>query len=98
MSEGIRTYECQLQKTASYRKAPNDKLKLLSYIDFKKVTIPMNATGIFIDVGNPHILINSEKPNSQFLGYVKDLQTKDSSFLDFNISQYKKISKTNYWR
>ena len=36
----------------------------------------MDAIGIFIDVGNPHILINSEKPNSQFLGYVKDLQTK----------------------
>jgi diaminopimelate epimerase len=65
-------------------------------IDFRCAIIPMDAIGIFIDVGNPHILINSEKPNSQFLGYVKDLQTKDSSFLDFNISQYKKISKNKF--
>lgn len=86
--------KCQARNT--YRFAKIDKLKLFSYIDFKKEIIPMDAIGIFIDVGNPHILINSEKTNSQFLGYVKDLQTKDSSFLDFNISQYKKISENKF--
>jgi diaminopimelate epimerase len=86
--------KCEARNT--YRFAKIDKLKLFSYIDFKKAIIPMDAIGVFINVGNPHILINSVKHKSEFLEYIEDLQTKDLSFLDFNISQYKKISKNKY--
>ena len=86
--------KCEARNT--YRFAKIDKLKLFSYIDFKKAIIPMDAIGVFINVGNPHILINSVKHKSEFLEYIEDLQTKDLSFLDFNISQYKKISKNKF--
>jgi diaminopimelate epimerase len=71
-------------------------LSKLKYIDFKKEIIPMNATGIFIDVGNPHILIDSEKPNTEFFKYIKELQKEEANYLNYNISQYKKISKNKY--
>jgi diaminopimelate epimerase len=70
--------------------------KPFRFISFNKSMHFLPEFGVFVNVGNPHILISSTELKDNFLKNIKALQKEDISFLNYNISQYQKISPNRY--